>query len=95
VRQGASIGAGAIIIAGITIGEFAMVGAGAVVARDVPSHASVTGNPARVRGWVCHCGQPIKFRRALATYNACGLRYVKDGDSVSLTTLQQTDEYGS
>ncbi|TEU14765.1 MAG: N-acetyltransferase [Anaerolineales bacterium] len=86
VRRGASIGAGAIIIAGIAIGEFAMVGAGAVVAQDIPPYALVTGSPARVRGWVCQCGQPLKFQEGLATCNDCGLSYVKDADSVSLAT---------
>jgi acetyltransferase-like isoleucine patch superfamily enzyme len=48
VRRGASIGAGAVLLPGVTIGEYAMVGAGAVVTADVPSHAVVVGNPARV-----------------------------------------------
>lgn len=56
VRRGASIGAGAIIIPGLEIGRYAMVGAGAVVTRDVPSHALVLGNPARQVGWICVCG---------------------------------------
>jgi UDP-2-acetamido-3-amino-2,3-dideoxy-glucuronate N-acetyltransferase len=59
VRYGASLGAGAIIRCGITIGEFALVGAGAVVTRDVPPHALVLGNPARPRGYVCHCARPL------------------------------------
>lgn len=59
VRRGASIGAGAIVLPGITIGEFAMIGAGAVVTRDVPSHGLVYGNPARLRGYVCRCGQVL------------------------------------
>lgn len=56
VRKGASIGAGAVIRCGITIGEFAMVGAGSVVTKDVPSHALVVGNPAKQVGFVCECG---------------------------------------
>ncbi len=59
VCRGASIGAGAIILPGVTIGEFAMVGAGALVTRDVPPHALVVGNPARVVGQVCVCGTKI------------------------------------
>jgi acetyltransferase-like isoleucine patch superfamily enzyme len=57
VKYGASIGAGAIIICGITIGEFALVGAGSVVTRDVPPHALVFGNPAHHRGYVCRCAR--------------------------------------
>ena len=57
VRRGASIGAGAVIIPGLEIGRFAMVGAGAVVTRDVAAHALVVGNPARQIGWICACGR--------------------------------------
>lgn len=56
VRYGAAIGAGAIIIAGVTIGCWALVGAGAVVTRDVPDHALVLGNPARIIGYVTASG---------------------------------------
>lgn len=56
VRRGASIGAGAIILPGLEIGRYAMIGAGAVVTHDVPAHALVVGNPARGIGWICVCG---------------------------------------
>lgn len=56
LRHGSSIGAGAVVVAGIEVGRYAMVGAGAVVTRDVPSHALVAGSPARRLGWVCACG---------------------------------------
>jgi UDP-2-acetamido-3-amino-2,3-dideoxy-glucuronate N-acetyltransferase len=56
VRRGATIGAGSVIVAGNTVGEYATVGAGAVVTHDVPGHALVAGNPARRLGWVCSCG---------------------------------------
>lgn len=59
IEQGASIGAGAIILPGVSVGAFAMVGAGAVVARNVPAHALVYGNPARWQGYVCRCGEPL------------------------------------
>lgn len=59
IRQGASIGAQAVVLPGVTVGEFAMVGAGAVVTRDVPAHGLVYGNPARLHGYVCRCGQPL------------------------------------
>jgi acetyltransferase-like isoleucine patch superfamily enzyme len=59
VRRGATIGANATIGPGLTIGEFAMVGMGSVVTRDVPDFALAYGNPARSVGWVCVCGQPL------------------------------------
>jgi acetyltransferase-like isoleucine patch superfamily enzyme len=59
VEDGASIGANATILCGLTIGQSAMVAAGAVVTEDVPSHALVAGAPARVIGWVCDCGRPL------------------------------------
>jgi acetyltransferase-like isoleucine patch superfamily enzyme len=59
IRRGASIGAGAVILPGVTIGEFALVGAGALVTNDVPPHGLVYGNPARLRGYVCCCGRPL------------------------------------
>jgi UDP-2-acetamido-3-amino-2,3-dideoxy-glucuronate N-acetyltransferase len=59
VASGASIGAGAIVVAGCDVGPFAMVGAGAVVTHDVPAYAIVAGNPARGIGWVCACGERL------------------------------------
>ena len=56
IRTGASIGANATIVCGITIGEYAMIGAGSVVTKDVAPHALVVGNPARQVGYVCRCG---------------------------------------
>ena len=61
VKRGASIGANATVICGVTIGEHAMVGAGSVVTRDIPAHGLVYGNPAKLRGYVCSCGQKLKF----------------------------------
>lgn len=58
--RGCSIGAGAIVVAGHDVGPFALVAAGAVVTRDTPAHALVAGNPARVVGWVCACGQRLQ-----------------------------------
>jgi UDP-2-acetamido-3-amino-2,3-dideoxy-glucuronate N-acetyltransferase len=56
LRHGCSIGAGAVVVAGTSVGRFATVGAGSVVTRDVPDHALVVGSPARRIGWVCACG---------------------------------------
>ena len=59
VKRGASIGAGAVIICGVTIGEHAMIGAGSVVTKDVPAYAMAYGNPARIKGFVCRCGRRL------------------------------------
>jgi UDP-2-acetamido-3-amino-2,3-dideoxy-glucuronate N-acetyltransferase len=75
VKRGATLGANSTIVCGHTIGEFAFVGAGAVVTRDVPPHAVVLGNPARVRGWACKCGEMLRFRDTQATCSRCAARY--------------------
>jgi UDP-2-acetamido-3-amino-2,3-dideoxy-glucuronate N-acetyltransferase len=64
VKRGASIGAHATIVCGVTIGRWAMIGAGAVVTRDVPDHGLVYGNPARLHGYVCACGEKLIDRSA-------------------------------
>jgi acetyltransferase-like isoleucine patch superfamily enzyme len=85
--EGASIGAGAIVVAGNDVGRFATVGAGAVVTRTVPDHALVVGNPARRIGWVCACGRRLETalgrpmaRDGDAQCPACGARYEISGD---------------
>ena len=60
VKHGASIGAGSVILPDVTIGRFALVGAGAVVTRDVPDHGLAVGTPARLVGYVCHCGRKME-----------------------------------
>jgi len=64
VKTGASIGAHATIGCGVTIGCWAMIGAGAVVTRDVPDHGLVYGNPARLHGFVCACGEKLVDQRS-------------------------------
>jgi UDP-2-acetamido-3-amino-2,3-dideoxy-glucuronate N-acetyltransferase len=59
IHYGASIGAGAVVLPGITIGKYALVGAGAVVTKDVPPHGLVVGNPAELVGFVCSCGHRL------------------------------------
>ena len=59
LRRGCSVGAGAVVVAGVEVGRFATVGAGAVVTRTVHDHALVAGNPARRLGWVCACGRRL------------------------------------
>ena len=77
VREGASLGAGAILLPGITVGRFAMVGAGSLVTRDVPGFALVYGSPAQVHGHVCRCGNTLRFENG-TTACSCGCRYARD-----------------
>ena len=75
VKKGASIGANATIVCGTTIGEYAMIGAGAVVTRDVPQYALVYGNPARFVSWICKCTKKLDFDDE--TVCDCGQKYKK------------------
>jgi UDP-2-acetamido-3-amino-2,3-dideoxy-glucuronate N-acetyltransferase len=89
VRRGATIGANATIVCGTTLGRYAFVGAGSVVTRDVPDYAMVIGNPARIRGWMCHCGERLAGLGTSADSTdstqcgACGRRYRRAGLTVT------------
>lgn len=85
VKKGASVGANATILCGVTIGEYAMVGAGAVVTKSVPPHMLVLGAPARTGGYVCRCGEELRqshyadVRKSISARYACSvcpLRYL-------------------
>jgi UDP-2-acetamido-3-amino-2,3-dideoxy-glucuronate N-acetyltransferase len=82
VRRGASIGANATIVCGHTIGEYAFIGAGAVVTRDVASFALMVGNPARRSGWMCRCGVKLKLDGKQARCSACGSSYELVGEAL-------------
>jgi UDP-2-acetamido-3-amino-2,3-dideoxy-glucuronate N-acetyltransferase len=83
VRRGASIGANATVVCGHTIGRYAFVGAGAVVAADVPDYALVLGVPARRVGWVCQCGVRLAKGSGAVACSSCGSRYlIKDAACV-------------
>jgi UDP-2-acetamido-3-amino-2,3-dideoxy-glucuronate N-acetyltransferase len=75
VKEGASIGANATVLCGITIGRYAFIGAGAVVLKDVPDYALVVGNPGKRKGWMCDCGVQIIFDKELGTCRGCSQRY--------------------
>jgi UDP-2-acetamido-3-amino-2,3-dideoxy-glucuronate N-acetyltransferase len=91
VRRGATLGANCTIVCGCTVGEYAFVGAGAVVSRDVPSHALVVGVPARRIGWMSRHGERLDLPASLpmgsegeATCPATGERYRLSGESLTL-----------
>jgi UDP-2-acetamido-3-amino-2,3-dideoxy-glucuronate N-acetyltransferase len=75
VRRGASIGANATIVCGHEIGEYAFIGAGAVVTKDVPAYALMVGTPARRIGWMCRCGVRLGDASGEAVCPECGTHY--------------------
>lgn len=91
VKKGATLGANCTLICGVTIGRYAMVGAGAVVTRDVPDYALVTGVPARLSGWVCSCGVRLHQDELTLTCPACGKAYRR----VSANEIQPIDSHSS
>jgi UDP-2-acetamido-3-amino-2,3-dideoxy-glucuronate N-acetyltransferase len=80
IKHGASIGANATIVCGHTLGEHSFVGAGAVVTKDVPAYAIVYGNPARIHGWACKCGQALEFQDGKAICTKCKRNYQQTGE---------------
>jgi len=78
VKKGATIGSNATVMCGITIGSYAVIGAGSVVTRDVPDYTIVAGNPAQFKGYACRCGK--KLGEDLRC--ACGMAYQKKGQAL-------------
>jgi len=91
VKRGASIGANATIICGHTIGQHALIGAGAVVTKDVLPYAVVLGNPAQQHGWACECGVLLKFRNSHATCTECQRNY-RQMDSISIERISDATD---
>jgi UDP-2-acetamido-3-amino-2,3-dideoxy-glucuronate N-acetyltransferase len=84
VRRGASIGANATVVCGNEIGEYAFIGAGAVITRTVPGYALVVGSPAKRIGWMCQCGERLSGQTGVVTCAACGSRYDVAGNMCRL-----------
>lgn len=91
VRHGASIGANATVVCGTTIGSWALVAAGAVVTKDVPSHAIVAGVPGRIIGWACACGETLEFDSGRARCAACGRAYAAASGTAGLETISEVE----
>jgi len=83
VQKGATLGANCTILCGVTIGQYAFVGAGAVVTKNVPAHALMTGNPARRAGWMCKCGVKLTGKGKKLSCLTCGRSYKKEGERVT------------
>jgi UDP-2-acetamido-3-amino-2,3-dideoxy-glucuronate N-acetyltransferase len=81
VRKGATIGANATIVCGVTLGEYSFVGAGSVITKDVPDYALMVGVPARKVGWMCQCGERLSSD-APQTCRTCGTEYELDGNQL-------------
>ena len=79
IKYGASIGANATVVCGHTVGEWALIGAGAVVTSDVPAHALMLGVPARRKGWACECGELLPDGLSCKT---CGRKYRETDDGL-------------
>ncbi|MDI6792090.1 MAG: Gfo/Idh/MocA family oxidoreductase [bacterium] len=83
VKKGATIGANATIVCGYMIGDYAFIGAGAVVTKDVLPHALMVGNPARRAGWMCQCGEKLSFVEGEAECERCEEKYQEAGDTLN------------
>ncbi len=77
VKKGATIGANSTIVCGVALGRYSFIGAGSVVTREVPDHALVLGSPARVAGWMCSCGERLRFAGKKTVCNRCGAKFSK------------------
>jgi UDP-2-acetamido-3-amino-2,3-dideoxy-glucuronate N-acetyltransferase len=84
VKRGASIGANATVVCGVTLGEYAFVGAGAVITSDVPPYALMVGVPARRVGWMCHCGERLHLVDGVAACDRCGTSYREDSGALQM-----------
>src|SRR5213078_4473478 len=86
VKRGGSIGANATIVCGVTLGEYAFIGAGAVVTADVPSYGLMVGVPARRVGWMCQCGERLHVAASQTACPVCGSRYQETNGNLRMIT---------
>lgn len=88
VREGATLGANCTVICGVTIGRYAFVGAGAVVTKEIPDYALVVGNPGRVTGWMCRCGNKLPQKGATVTCPACKTSYKRGKNKIEPVAMK-------
>lgn len=91
IRRGASIGANATIVCGITLGRYCFVAAGAVVVQDIPDYGFVMGVPGRLAGWMSRHGHRLNFEGNLAVCPESGFRYEKSGETVRCLDLDEEE----
>ncbi|MGN2368769.1 acyltransferase [Clostridium cagae] len=87
IGKGASVGANVTIVCGHNIGKYALIGAGAVVTKNIPDYALVVGNPAIVKGYVCKCGSKLDFKNNKAICESCNEEYIKSDEKVECVDL--------
>jgi UDP-2-acetamido-3-amino-2,3-dideoxy-glucuronate N-acetyltransferase len=88
VKRGATIGANATVVCGVTLGKYSFIGAGTVVTCDAPDYALMVGVPARQVGWICNCGNRLQHSAPKVHCDACGRNYhIADGLCRELTDL--------
>ena len=81
IKKGATLGANCTIVCGHTIGQYAFIGAGAVITKDVPDHALMIGNPAKQTGWMCECGEKLSEKLKCP---ACKKQYKKTNGGLKI-----------
>ncbi len=91
VKRGASIGANATVVCGVTLGEWSFIAAGAVVTKEVPAYAVMAGVPARLSGWMCECGEGLRFTGSQARCESCSREY-EQTENGKVRKLQQAQD---
>ncbi|MBP7055325.1 MAG: N-acetyltransferase [Candidatus Omnitrophica bacterium] len=84
VKNGSSIGANATIVCGVTLESNSFVGAGSVVTSNIPAFGLVYGNPARLKGWICSCGEKLEFRGKSVKCKICSRKFIKEKNEVKV-----------
>lgn len=89
VKRGASIGANATVVCGHDIGKYAFIGAGCVVTKNIPDYALVVGNPSKIIGYVCKCGNRLEFNNNNAVCQSCSQEYTMINNEVAKKNIKK------